>query len=256
MASVLSVKGLSKSFGSLRVLQSVNLEVSETGVHSLIGPNGAGKSTLFNCISGLLKADEGTVTFLDEDVTSLSSVKLVRRGLTRTFQISSVFPSLTAQENVSLALVKSSLGGRLGFVAPRQYRRHGSAELERLLELVGLSAEKWQAPAGSLSHGDARSLEVAMALACGPRLLCLDEPTAGMGVGESEYFGSMIATLSEKLPVLLVEHRVEMVLSLSHRVTVLAAGSVIADGSPRSIAASRAVRDAYLGVANTGKATS
>lgn len=249
VASILTVQGLSKAFGELKVLQSVDLDIEGPGIHSLIGPNGAGKSTLFNCISGYLEADTGSVRFQDADVTRMSPVRLVRRGLIRTFQISSVFPTLSVEENVSLALVKSNLGSRLGILSSRRDRKRQRTNLEAILEQVGLGEDKWHVPAGALSHGDVRSLEVAIALACQPSLLCLDEPTAGMGIGESAFFAEMISDLARTVPVLLVEHRIEMVLSLSNRITVLAAGKVIADGAPDEIARNQQVRDAYLGVA-------
>jgi branched-chain amino acid transport system ATP-binding protein len=244
---LLEIENLSKQFGELHVFDGISLTVRERGVHTIIGPNGAGKTTLFNCITGVLQPTAGTVHFKGQDVTAASVVARVRMGLVRTFQISRVFDGLSVFDNVRVPLQKEHVRGRPGLlVSPRERRRIEGRCHELLLE-VGIDSAVYDVLAGSLSYGDRRTLEVAMALACDPVVLCLDEPTAGMGIGEAENLATLVGRLGERLAVLLVEHRMSMVHRVSHDVTVLAYGSIIAQGTPAAVAADERVQEVYLG---------
>ena len=247
MTALLEVNGLSRRFGAMQALDAVRLTVAERGVHSIIGPNGAGKTTLFNCITGLVQPDEGSVMLAGRDITKLAVVARVRLGLVRTFQVSRVFDSLSARENIRLALQKTSLQGHLGLRLGRAARRRIEERCGELLDEVGLTQASQDLPSGTLSHADRRGVEVAMALACDPVLLCLDEPTAGIGVGEAERMAELIGRLGERLAVLLIEHRMSLVQSVSRQVSVLSRGALLAQGPPEVIAADPRVQDAYLG---------
>jgi branched-chain amino acid transport system ATP-binding protein len=247
MTALLEVDGLSRRFGALQALDAVRLTVAERGVHSIIGPNGAGKTTLFNCITGLVQPDEGSVMLAGRDITKLAVVTRVRLGLVRTFQVSRVFDSLSARENIRLALQKTSLQGHLGLRLGRAAGRRIEERCGELLDEVGLAQASQDFPSGTLSHADRRGVEVAMALACDPVLLCLDEPTAGIGVGEAERMAELIGRLGERLAVLLIEHRMSLVQSVSRQVSVLSRGALLAQGPPEVIAADPRVQDAYLG---------
>lgn len=253
MTAVLEVTGLAKRFGELRALDGIGLTVAPRGVHSIIGPNGAGKTTLFNCITGVVKPDEGAVALAGRDITRLAVVDRVRLGLVRTFQVSRVFDSLSARENVQLALQKTSLKGGIGLRLGRAARRRIEERCGELLDQVGLAAVNQELPSGTLSHADRRAIEVAMALACDPVVLCLDEPTAGIGIGEAERMAELIGRLGERLAVLLVEHRMSLVQGVSRQVSVLAQGKLLAEGPPAAIAADPRVQDAYLGRAAAGR---
>jgi branched-chain amino acid transport system ATP-binding protein len=247
MTALLEVSGISKRFGELRVLDGIELSVAQRGVHSIIGPNGAGKTTLFNCITGLIQPDQGSVVLAGRDLTGLAVVDRVRLGLVRTFQVSRVFDSLSARENVRLALQKTAVKGGLGLRLNRAARHRIAERGQELLDEVGLPPASQHLPSGALPHADRRAVEVAMALACDPVVLCLDEPTAGIGIGEAERMAELIGRLGERLAVLLIEHRMSMVQRVSQQVSVLAHGTLLAQGPPAAIAADSRVQDAYLG---------
>ena len=247
MTAVLEVENLSKRFGDLRVFDGISISVSERGVHTIIGPNGAGKTTLFNCITGMHQPDGGAVRLRGEDVTRASVISRVRRGLVRTFQISRVFDGMSVYDNVLLPLQKEKLRGRPGFLITAGERRRLQARCAELLAEVGIEERSHQLPAASLSYGDRRTLEVAIALACNPTVLCLDEPTAGLGAGEAAEMTDLVGRLGRQLSILLVEHRMSMVHQVSDEVTVLAYGSIIARGTPAQVADDPQVQDVYLG---------
>jgi branched-chain amino acid transport system ATP-binding protein len=247
VSTVLEVSGLSKRFGELRALDGIELTVAPRGVHSIIGPNGAGKTTLFNCITGLIEPDQGSVALAGRDITRLAVVDRVRLGLVRTFQVSRVFDSLSARENVRLALQKTSVKGGLGLRLGRVARRRIEERGRDLLDEVGLAPASRELASGALSHADRRAVEVAMALACDPVVLCLDEPTAGIGIGEAERMAELIGRLGERLAVLLIEHRMSIVQRVSRQVSVLSRGALLAQGPPEAIAGDPRVQDAYLG---------
>jgi branched-chain amino acid transport system ATP-binding protein len=256
MTAVLEISGLSKRFGELRVLRGIDLTVAPRGVHSIIGPNGAGKTTLFNCITGVVEPDTGSVTLAGRDITRLGVVDRVRLGLVRTFQVSRVFDGLSARENVRLALHKTSVRGGVGLRLRRDARRRVEERCADLLAEVALPPASQDLPSAALSHADRRAVEVAMALACDPVVLCLDEPTSGIGIGEAERMAELIGRLGERLAVLLIEHRMSLVHSVSREVSVLAVGELLAQGAPAEVARDPRVRQAYLGgAAVTRRAT-
>ena len=245
MVSALVVRGLSKSFGGIQAVKRIDLEIAKGHVHSLIGPNGAGKTTAFNCISGFLRPDSGQVLLDGCDITAWKPHRLVAAGMARTFQVTRIFGELTVLENVALA-VRSRSGGNL--LMWRSAERFSGARSEALgiLETLDLG-HRAEVPGDHLSHGDKRVLEIAIALALRPKLLMLDEPTAGMSGGESERVALLISSLTARATVLLVEHDIDIVLGISNAITVIDQGSVMATGSPAEISANSRVQEAYLG---------
>ena len=239
---VLQVKDLHKRFGALAVTRGVTLQVLPGEIHALIGPNGAGKSTLVAQISGQLQPDQGSVWLRGEDVTRWRVEKRARAGLGRTFQISSVFRSMTALDNVQVALNarqrRQSLWRRFGAASGMQQAQD---ELQRL----HIPAEAREA--ATLAYGTVRQLELAMGLAQQPALLLLDEPLAGLGSGEAEQVIAQLAALKGQVSMLMVEHDMDAVFALADRISVLVEGSVIATGSADEIRANPLVRQAYLG---------
>ncbi len=248
MASPLVVRDLSKNFGALRAVNGVNLEIRDGHVHSLIGPNGAGKTTVFNCISGFLRPAGGQVLLNGLDVTAWPPHRLVAAGLARTFQITQVFGDLTVMENVALG-ARSRLGKNLDMWPRTQGEAHDRADA--VLDMLGLAGQA-EANADHLAHGDKRILEIAIAMALQPRVLLLDEPTAGMSPGETERMGELIRRVTKHSSVLLVEHDMEIVLGISDEITVMTQGRVIASGTPDAVSRDPLVRDAYLGAVDAG----
>jgi branched-chain amino acid transport system ATP-binding protein len=242
---VLSLRGLTKSFGGLRVTDNVDLDVLPGEIHAVIGPNGAGKTTLIHQISGFLAPDAGTVTLAGRDVTRLPPEARARAGLSRSFQITSVMPAFTALENVALA-VQARSGSSFRFFGRASAESALNDEAAALLDDVGLGARK-DMPAGALSHGEKRTLEFAIARAMRPKLMLLDEPMAGAGHEEGERLVGLLAALKGEVPMLLVEHDMDAVFRLADRVSVLVYGKVIATGAPADIRANPEVRAAYLG---------
>ncbi|MFT8246224.1 ABC transporter ATP-binding protein [Roseomonas sp. BN140053] len=242
---LLEVRGLGKSFGALHVTVDVSFDVLPGEVHALIGPNGAGKTTLINQLFGELRPDRGTVRFDGRDITALPPDARARRGLARSFQITSVLGSLSVRENLALALA-----GRDGRTPspwrPLPDRPDIAAEVARLLRQVGLDGQA-EAAARNLAYGQQRALEIAMGLALQPRLLLLDEPMAGTGPEESQRMVSLLRGLKRSVAILLVEHDMDAVFALADRLTVLAEGRVIAAGTPAEIQRNPDVRAAYLG---------
>ena len=242
---MLEVRALTKTFGALRASDRIDLAVREGETHAIIGPNGAGKTTFISQLAGDLRPDSGRIFFAGEDVTHLRAPRRARKGLARSFQITSIYPEFTAVANVALA-VQAHAGHSFRFW--RDARRD-AALLEaarRVLEDVGLSARA-NVLAANLSHGEQRQLEVAMALATRPRLLLLDEPMAGMGIEESQRMIAFLATLKARHTIVLVEHDMDAVFRLADRISVLVYGRLIATGAPEAIRASAEVRSAYLG---------
>jgi branched-chain amino acid transport system ATP-binding protein len=244
------VRGLSKSFGALRAVDGVDLEIREGHVHSLIGPNGAGKTTVFNCISGFLRPVGGQVFLNGFDVTAWPPHRIVAAGLARTFQVTKVFGDLTVIENVALG-ARSRLGGNLQMWPRAQSAAEAQERAYEVLDMLGL-AERAGANADHLAHGDKRILDIAVALALQPDVLLLDEPTAGMSPGETERIGALIRRIAERSTVLLVEHDMEIVLGISDEITVMTQGRVIASGTPDAVSRDPIVRDAYLGAVDAG----
>jgi branched-chain amino acid transport system ATP-binding protein len=241
---LLTVRGLTKTFGALRACDGIDLEVREGETHAVIGPNGAGKTTFISQLAGNLPPDAGSVRFAGEDVTRLPAHRRARKGLARSFQITSVFPDFSALHNVALAVQAHS--GRAGFWRPARSDPALTQPARRFLDEVGLG-ERADVPAVNMSHGEHRQLEVAMALATEPRLLLLDEPMAGMGVEESQRMIALLARLKQSKTIVLVEHDMDAVFRLADRISVLVYGRVIATDVPERIKANEEVRRAYLG---------
>ena len=242
---VLALQGLTKAFGALKVTQGVDLSIAPGELHALIGPNGAGKTTLVHQISGTLRPDAGRIVFCGQDITHLPPQKRARAGLARTFQITSTIASLSALENVALGVQARSAHPLSPFRRAADDEALNAPAWEAL-EAVGLAARA-HAPAGSLSHGEKRALEIAMALTLQPRLILLDEPLAGVGHEEGEKLIELLRSLKGRFAMLLVEHDMSAVFALADHVTVLVYGGVIASGDPAAVRADPAVRQAYLG---------
>jgi branched-chain amino acid transport system ATP-binding protein len=242
---LLSIKEVMKSFGALRATDNLDLDVRPGELHALIGPNGAGKSTLMKQLSGEIFPDSGRILFEGRDITYQSAPERARLGIARSYQITSIFPDYTTLGNVMMA-VQSRLGHSFRFFK----RAAGDPLLEEpareMLALVGLESVADRA-AYSLAHGQQRQLEIAMALACKPKILLLDEPMAGMGPEESASIVELLSSLKGQITMLLIEHDMDAVFSLADRITVLVYGRALACGIPDAIRNDPAVREAYLG---------
>ena len=249
--SILQVKGVNKSFAGLRALNEVNLSVEEGSVHAIIGPNGAGKSTLLNCFVGRLEPDTGSVKFNGTSLLGLAPHQINQVGVCRVFQTPEIFGDLTLVQNVMIpALAKRDGAFRLN----GWDRVDGQAEIigkaEHLLEDVGLNGKK-DMKADFLSRGDKRRLELAMCLVQDPALLLLDEPTAGMSRGDTNDTIDLLKRICARgITAIVIEHDMHVVFSLAQRISVMAQGTIIAEGAPEQIKGDQRVRDAYLGGAH------
>jgi branched-chain amino acid transport system ATP-binding protein len=242
---MLEVKNLRKRFGGVTASDGVSLEVRAGEVHALIGPNGAGKTTLIAQLSGSLKADEGEIRFENKAITQLPQHARVKAGLARSFQITSIFRSFSVLDNLALA-VQARTGTSLSFWRPVAAENALFEEARAIAADVGLSG-RIDAPAALLAHGEQRALELGLALATSPKLVLLDEPTAGMGPEESQRMIELVNRLRSRLTVLLVEHDMDAVFRLADRISVLVNGRVIATGVPQDIRRNPEVKRAYLG---------
>jgi branched-chain amino acid transport system ATP-binding protein len=247
--SLLEVKSVTKRFGNLVAVRDVSLSVAPGELRAIIGPNGAGKTTFFNLISGFFAPTSGTIHFDGRDVTALSAQKRVALGMARTFQITEIFPELTVFENVRIATEVAS-GFRLRPWLSKSEQAEVHKRVEETLKLAALEA-KADRLVGELAHGDQRAAEISMALALRPRLLLLDEPTAGMGDQETHDITRLIYRLhrDSNFTIVLIEHDMRVVFNLADRIMVLDQGSVLAEGTPEDIAANETVQAAYLGKA-------
>jgi branched-chain amino acid transport system ATP-binding protein len=247
--SLLRVENVSKHFGSLVAVNGVSMTVEAGELRAVIGPNGAGKTTFFNLISGFLTQTSGQIIFDGEDISGLLPARRVWRGIARTFQITEVFPELSIRENLQIAVEVAS-GQRLHLWETPDAAKTVKARVGELLDMSGLSASANRL-VGELAHGDQRATEIMMALALKPRLLLLDEPTAGMGDQETYNITQLIRKLHQyhKLTIVLIEHDMRVVFHLADRIMVLDQGKFLAEGTPREIAANQAVQTAYLGQA-------
>lgn len=248
MNVILSAEHLFKSFGGLTAVADVSLTVTEGEVRSIIGTNGAGKTTVFNLLTGYWKCDGGKVLLEGKDITGLSAPERVTRGMARTFQRTNIFGNLSVEDNVLVPFLRRH-NRSWNMVSPsaRLYKD----EIEELLKSVGLSEERGRI-AGTLSHGHQRCLELAIALANDPHILLLDEPAAGMSVGECLQMMELVKEINERrrLTILLIEHDMNVVISLSHYITVMHLGSIIAEGTPEEIKSNAEVQRVYLGEVN------
>jgi len=247
--SLLEVRSVSKRFGSLAAVREVSLTVEPGELRAIIGPNGAGKTTFFNLISGMFAPTAGSIMFEGRDITGLPAYRRVAAGIARTFQITEIFPELTVFENVRIS-TEVMEGYRLRPWLSRAERATIRKLAEQTLELTALGTRAGRL-VGELSHGEQRSVEIAMALALRPRLLLLDEPTAGMGDQETDEVMQLIARLHHEssFAIVLIEHDMRVVFHLADRITVLDQGRLLAEGNAEAIAANEAVQAAYLGSA-------
>jgi branched-chain amino acid transport system ATP-binding protein len=247
--SILKVEHLSRHFGKLVAVKDVSLTIETGELRAVIGPNGAGKTTFFNMISGLIRPTSGRVIFEGADVTRMSPARRVLHGMARTFQITEIFPDLTVRDNVRIG-AEVAAGQRLRALPLGSKASAIEEKIARLLDMGDLRGKAHRL-VGELSHGDQRATEIMMALSLEPRLLLLDEPTAGMGDIETRHVTDLIRRLhkDQRLSIILIEHDMRVVFDLADRIMVLAEGVVLADGRPSEIAANDAVQEAYLGQA-------
>ncbi|GAA4254839.1 ABC transporter ATP-binding protein [Dactylosporangium darangshiense] len=243
--SALAARGLTRDFRGFRAVDGVDLDVAAGSVHALVGPNGAGKTTLFNLLTGFLAPTAGRIELQGHDITGLAPERVARLGMARSFQIASLFPQQTVRAHVELALQGATSLGWAFWRSDRLLRRFRE-RADELLERVGLAESAGEA-AGSLAYGRKRALELAIALALDPKVLLLDEPTAGMGVEDVERTVELIAAVRDGRTVVLVEHNMSVVGRLADRVTVLQSGRVLAEGPYDQVRADERVVEAYLG---------
>jgi branched-chain amino acid transport system ATP-binding protein len=244
---MLEARGLVRAFGALQAVDGVTFAVEPGELRAVIGPNGAGKTTLFHLISGLLAPTAGRVRFRGDDVTALAAPARCRRGISRTFQITSIFPELSVLENTRMA-VQLKAGGNFRLMGGRSILDASERRARASLEFLGLF-DRANEPASTLPHGDQRLLEIAMAVAQEPELLLLDEPTQGLAPDDTAATVAVIRQVARerKLTIILVEHDMDVVFDLADRISVLHFGHLIADGTPAEIRANAAVQTAYLG---------
>ena len=247
--SLLVVDNVTRRFGSLIAVDNVSMSVEPGELRAVIGPNGAGKTTFFNLISGFLRPSSGRIAFDGDDITGMLPARRVWRGIARTFQITEVFPELSVRENLLIS-VEVAAGYRLRPWISRAAKVEVATRIAEIVEMGGLGGVQDRL-VGELSHGDQRACEIMMALALRPRLLLLDEPTAGMGEHETYHTTQLIRRLhrDQKLTIVLIEHDMRVIFHLADRITVLAEGAMLAEGTPPEIAANTAVQAAYLGQA-------
>ncbi|MEQ8710050.1 MAG: ABC transporter ATP-binding protein [Rhodospirillales bacterium] len=243
--ALLRIEDLRKSFGGVTATDNVNLEVTENEIHAIIGPNGAGKTTLISQLSGEQYPDSGRIIFDGRTITRSTAFRRSHLGLARSFQITSVFQSMTVMQNVALA-VQAHSGHSFRFWQPAGQDSRLTGPAEAALARVGLT-DRSQDLVSSLSHGEKRQLEIAMALATGPKMLLLDEPMAGMGQEESQRMVGVLRSLKGEKTMLLIEHDMDVVFALADRISVLVYGRIIASGTPDEVRNDDAVKRAYLG---------
>jgi branched-chain amino acid transport system ATP-binding protein len=243
---ILETEELTKEFAGFVAVSGVSLRIARGTIHALIGPNGAGKTTCFNLLTKFLKPTRGRIVYRGEDITALAPAAVARLGLVRSFQISAVFPHLTVLENVRIALQRRR-GGSFDFWRSHRLLEDLNGRALALIADVGLAADAG-ATAIELPYGRKRALELATTLALDPDMLLLDEPTAGMGHEDIDRIATLIKTVAAKRTVLMVEHNLSVVATLSDRITVLTRGRILAEGDYAEVSANPDVREAYMGV--------
>jgi branched-chain amino acid transport system ATP-binding protein len=242
-ATLLRTKDLTIRFGGLTALNQVNFAVGRGEIRAIIGPNGAGKSTFFNCLTGVLRPSSGMISFAGEDITGLPANQISQRGIARSYQITNLLPAATALENTRIA----AQSRRHGWSLLTHHRSHRDIieKAEAALDAVGLLGKAGEL-AANLSHGDQRTLEIAIALATEPQLLCLDEPTAGMSAAETHDTMQLVRRIAADLTILIVEHDMQVVMELADRITVFHYGEILAEGPPVEIQENPRVIEVYL----------
>ena len=244
-ASILRTEDLTIRFGGLLALNAVNFEIRREEIRAVIGPNGAGKSTFFNCVTGVMRPTSGRILFDGDEITGLPPDRISQKGIARSYQITNILPNVSTLENVRIA----AQSRRHSWSIFTHYRSFTDIieEAEAVLDAVGL-LDKADELAANLSHGEQRNLEIGIALATKPKLLCLDEPTAGMSAAETRGTVELIRRIAPRHTILIVEHDMEVVMGLAHRITVFHHGEVLAEGTPAEIQDNPRVQDVYLKV--------
>ena len=242
---IIEAKKLSKNFGALRAVNEVDLNVYPGQIHSIIGPNGAGKTTLFNLLTGFLPSTQGEIFFKGENITGLEPHIISMKGLARSFQITSIFPALSVHENIRIA-AQSRKKESFNFLKHFDRLKEAREKADEVLEFIGL-IEKKKVISRNLPYGEKRILDIGIALATTPEVLLLDEPVAGLPSGDLQWMMQLIEEISKTLTVVLIDHNIDLVISISHMITVLNQGSVIAEGRPDEIQRNEKVQEAYLG---------
>jgi len=245
MEELLCTENLCRSFGGVMATNRVCFSLNKNGLTSIIGPNGAGKTTFINIVTGKIGASSGKILYKGKDITNKPTHELVKLGICRTFQINSIFENLSVFENLRIAR-QAKDGGSLKIFSSKHSLKAVTQKTWALVERLGLK-DMAARPAKNLAYGDQRVLEVAIAMAGDPKILFLDEPTAGMSPAETQHISKLIKDLAKEICVVLVEHDMDMVMSISDKITVLQYGCTIAEGTPDEIRNNQQVREAYLG---------
>ena len=243
VAPLLRTEGLTVRFGGLIALNQVDFAVGRDEIRAIIGPNGAGKSTFFNCLTGVLRPSAGRILFNGEEITGLSPDRISHKGIARSYQITNILPNATTFENIRIAAQSRRHGWSL--LAHHSAYRDVIEKAEAALAAVGLSS-KANELAANLSHGEQRNLEVGIALATEPQLLCLDEPTAGMSAAETSDTMELVRSIAKDLTILIIEHDMQVIMELAQKITVLHYGEVLAEGTPSEIQRNSRVLEVYL----------